>query len=88
MLYLSIASFVVACLAAMFAYSVPADPQAAYLAELVAVIALGSSIIVFMIDRLWGGYALRRQFKDPAPTQTTRRVRDSGMAHGQHARAR
>jgi uncharacterized membrane protein YtjA (UPF0391 family) len=89
MLYLSIACFVVACLAAMFGYSVPADPEAAYVAEIVAVAALGTSILVFMVDRLWGGYSLRRQFRglDPSRSQS-QRPRGQGMVQSHHARAR
>jgi hypothetical protein len=61
MLYASIAFFVLALVAALFGFALAADPEFARLAQLTGAALFGASILVFLIDRAWGSYALHRR---------------------------
>ncbi len=63
MLYSSIALFVLGLVAGLFALTIPADPLASHVAQLLVVGFLGTSVLAFVADRLWGAYALRRQWR-------------------------
>ena len=65
MIFLSIAFFVVAMVAALFGFGLAADPEFAVIAQLVAGALFVMSVLLFSFDRAWGSYVLRRQTRVP-----------------------
>jgi hypothetical protein len=61
MIFISIAFFVLALVAALFGFALAPDPVFAAFAQLLAAGFLATSLLLFIIDRAWGAYVLRRQ---------------------------
>ena len=75
MLYASMAFFVLALVAALFGFAIPADPGFSQLAQYLAATFLGASLLVFLLDRAWGAYVLWRAGRRAAARVTTGRLR-------------
>ena len=74
MIFLSIAFFVGAMVAALFGFALAADPGFAVVAQLLAGALFVMSMLLFAFDRAWGAYVFRRQTQWP-PERDLERAR-------------
>lgn len=84
MLYFSFALFLLALVGGFFGFAVSADPTFAHMAQLAAASLLAGSFLLFLVDRAWGAYVLRRQARRAALSRSMPRLNRDDFATDPH----
>ncbi len=87
LIYTSLALFVLALVSGLFALAIPSGSEAVFIAEIMLVGSLGSAVILFLIDRVWGESRLRRGARVTQSQLDLERAEGEGMIgspHSQH----